>query len=85
MSTKKIPPIILHSLIQYMEGARWLRENIGKGKLWSSPPAWPYKSSMKWWAKAYGNMYMFWIKDPDVAILFRLALPSAIVYPDEFE
>jgi hypothetical protein len=76
MNTKKLTVIEITSITQYIDGARWLRENVGHGKIWTAPPENPFKSRMHWWAKGYPNKYVFWIKDPKMATMFRLTLPS---------
>lgn len=62
---------------QYVDGVRWLKRHCGVGKMWSNPPYFPFRSKKTWWANCQVYNYTFWIKDPNIALLFVLALPPA--------
>lgn len=61
---------------QYIYGVHWLTDNAGAGKVWKNPPSSPFQSNLQWWADGHLSMYTFWIKDPKLALLFRMVLPT---------
>jgi len=59
---------------ELISGVKWLRKHAGIGGMWRVVPNYPYKSKKQWWAQSYSNCYMIWIKDPHIALLYRLSV-----------
>lgn len=78
MTSKTLVAVEITSITQYISGCKWLKQNIGEGKVWAIPPAYPFKSKKVWWANGYPHKYIFWFKDPKVATMFKLSLPPAL-------
>ena len=55
-------------------GVKWLKKNAGIGGMWRVVPGYPHKSKKQWWAQIYPTCYIIWIKDPHVALLYRLSV-----------